>query len=107
MVAPIPKHLLIHDIEYQDYEKTRYGDEYGEKIEVKHVRLDPKSKRVKTANGEEFISQTTLFWDAVNSEACRFHKNGRVIFDGIEMYVGEIGIFYDESKLHHLEVYLR
>lgn len=109
MVAPIKKSLLIHEIEYQDFTEGRYGNDYGEKQTVKHVRLDPKSKRIKTPNGEEFIAQTTLYWDATHSDYCRFHKNGKVIFNGMEMHVGEVAIFYDDrpDKVHHLEVFLR
>ncbi|MDN6288883.1 MAG: putative minor capsid protein [Tetragenococcus koreensis] len=106
MVAPIPKGLLIHEITYEDFKSGRHGDEYLEPQEVKYVRLDAKTKRIKTADGQDIISQTTLFWDAVNSDYCRFHKNGRVTFNGTQMHVKEVGLFHDESKLHHLEVSL-
>ncbi|MCC5894837.1 MAG: hypothetical protein JJU16_05185 [Alkalibacterium sp.] len=106
MVAPIPKSLLIHEITYEDYESGRHGDIYHDPIDVKHVRLESKSKRIKTANGQDIIAQTTLFWDAVNSDECRFHKNGRVTFNGSQMHVKEVHLFHDESKLHHLEVSL-
>ena len=110
MVKPIPKELLIHEVDYEEYKGTgNFGDEWEDSVTIDHVRFEPETKITRDANGEEVKTQGTLFLDAVNTPKFRQMKvNSKVTFDGQEMRVNACDVLYafDPDTPHHYEVEL-
>lgn len=107
MANPIKRRLLIHSIEYkQKQEDDGWGNEYAEPLTIEKVRVEPKTKLVRSGTGESVESTTTVFWDVVFSTPATFVKGSKLTFNGNEMELRQVDEFYDGEKLHHLELRL-
>jgi len=107
LVNPIKRRLLIHSIEYKEkQEDDGWSGEYKEPQTINQVRVEPKTKLVRSGTGESVESTTTIFWDVVFSTPITFVKGSRITFNNNEMELRQVDEFYDGEKLHHLELRL-
>ena len=107
LANPIKRRLLIHSIEYKEkQEDDGWGNEYKEPQTINQVRVEPKTKLVRSGTGESVESTTTVFWDVVFSTPATFVKGSKLTFHGNEMELRQVDEFYDGEKLHHLELRL-
>ncbi|HDR7795315.1 TPA: minor capsid protein [Bacillus luti] len=110
MAKPIRRSILIHTIEYLEYQgedDTWSGSgSYKPAVVIEKVRIEPKKTVVSNGNGDSTVMQTLLFHDAVHSTPITFKEKSKVIFNDKEMTVSTVSDFYDRSRLHHVEVLL-
>ena len=108
MAKPIRKSLLIHEIEYHEYNTDdRFGGGYMTPVTVKHVRVEPKDSYVVDSNGGSINSSTLLIVDATHSTPINLQEQSKVIFDGEEYVVQKVNTFFARSKKpHHWEAVL-
>lgn len=112
MVRQIPKRLLIHTVQYQEYVGTSggwggTGGSYKPAVDYKHVRVEPSTQMLTDSTGNSMTAKAVLFIDMVNSD---YNNNipkekSKVTFEGIEYVVKQVDYLYART-LHHLEVYL-
>ncbi|WP_277630396.1 putative minor capsid protein [Atopococcus tabaci] len=106
MVMPIPAFLLIHTVQYTPPSDGSWGSGNNNPIAIENVRVEPKSDVVQSGVGVAVVSNTTLFWDAVNSTPVDFKEQGTITFQTDTYTIDKINEFFDEEKLHHLELVL-
>lgn len=112
MTKPIPKHLLIHTVQYAEYTGTSggwggTGGSYKPAVAYKRVRMEPSTKLLTDSTGNSVSAKAVLFIDMVNSD---YNNNipkekSKITFEGITFIVGQVDYLYART-LHHLEVYL-
>lgn len=117
---PIPKYVLCHSAVLTiNFAPDKFGKSKGSvSAPLENVRFEPASKHEQSVeiNGHRVTAK--MFFDCVNS-ACALPfvtvggtYDGEVVtsqvvtFNGSDYSVEEIRQFYDDSKLHHLEVLL-
>ena len=110
IIKPIPLHLLIHQVEYEEYlgeDDWEGGSQYEAPINLKNVRLEYSSELNRNNNSEQITYQARLFFDAHHSrpQDVNFVEKSKVTFNGDEMFVKEVHPIYD-VRLHHYEVVL-
>jgi len=109
MIRPIPKRLLIHSVTYEEYkEDDGYGDSFADPIEIKNVRVEPKSAIARSNIREDIEGSTLLFLDRRHSSPfLRPVERSRITFNGRRYEVSSVDEFYaDSDVVHHLEVTL-
>ena len=107
MSKPIPKKLLIHEVKYIPIsQEDSWGNVKSEPIKVSNVRIEDTKRFVQTTTGNKLITATILFWDKTFSTPCEFKVEDKVKWNNMEYTVNEINTYYDEARLHHLEVVL-
>ena len=106
IIRPIPKRLLCHSIEYQEYlGQGNFGESWGDPETIDCVRFEPKTAIRMDANGEEIETQGIIFMDTVNTPNCKPLKvKSKVTFNGIEMRVHACHPYYGFNQVHHYEV---
>lgn len=108
-MRPIPKSLLIHQVTLQ---KTTPGDSfYDEEVPdggtvLKHVRMEPSSKIVRSKDNAEIQLAATLIYDCKNTEPrnITFSVDDIIVFHGQKHRVEVVEPLYDSRKLHHYEL---
>ena len=107
-IKPIPKHLLIHSI---IYEERADGDGWNNEpvsdpITVNNVRVQPSRILSRTSNREEITADHVLFLDRVHSSHFFKMKEGATVkFNGDAWKVETVQTFYDfRQEPHHYEV---
>lgn len=110
---PIPKRLLIHDVTYyppktEDDGSMGSGTE-NQETEIKHVRFEPKRKKLVRPDNSETITNGILFVDYVNSEPfIELHEAGQIEFRGRKLSIVHVNELYTTNQTpHHLEVMLQ
>lgn len=109
MVKPIPLHLLIHTVEYHEYDpNSQFQDSYKTPVSIEFVRVEPSNKLITNSNGESITSKATLFVDATFSNPIpSFVEKSKILFEGKEYYVHAVDTLYAISKTpHHWELTL-
>ena len=110
MVRPIPKQLLIHSVQYREYEQNeRWGERWLDVVPVINVLVKPSTSLTVTATREQVNSQSILFLDAKYSKPfVEMKEKSEVIFNGRTMKVNKVSPFYtfDGDLPHHYEVEL-
>jgi len=106
-VRPIPKNLLIHEVEYREYiQDDRWGDRFGDPVTLRYVRVEPASDLRRDATKESMPSETVLFIDRVHSSPFIEPKEkSKITFRGREYEVHQVKALY-AFGLHHYEVVL-
>jgi len=106
-MRPIPKRLLIHNINHIRNDK----DPFGSPTEVfnnpvKRVRIEPTQKRILGKENTEVQLNSLVFYDCINSnpKGIEFKIEDVIEFNGTNYTVKAIEPLYDESKLHHYEI---
>lgn len=109
-LRPIPKRLLVHEIEYERFEGDGpFGSRWGQRTALKHVRVEPSSQIRRSYEGVDVDIKSVLFIDQTNSkDAVELPTQSKVYWRGLEMVVVECKTFYgfDGETPHHYEVML-
>lgn len=108
-MLPIPLRLLIHEATLYETEKNDYGAEQDKLVAaLKYVRFEPSTRIVHTADNADVQCVATMFVDAVSSwpVGVRVYVGNSVVWEGRRYKVQNVQRFYDENRLHHLEVEL-
>lgn len=107
MVRPIPLKMLIHSVEYEEYDgQGRNGDRFKPPVELKNVLVQPISGVSQQGVSEEKTFNSLLFFDVVHSlPSVNFKPKSRVTFNSETMIVGRVNPIY-AFTLHHYEVEL-
>ncbi|MGN1108192.1 MAG: putative minor capsid protein [Oscillospiraceae bacterium] len=105
-MKPIPKRLLIHSaVLYEVAENSWQETEKKELAKLSRVRIEPSSKMIISSNNRSVTLSATLFYDCRNSLPTIEFKPGYLVeFEGNTYRVEQVEVFYDQQKLHHLEV---
>ncbi|MBU9711065.1 putative minor capsid protein [Evansella tamaricis] len=112
IIRPIPRKLLIHEVEYREYLGSgRNGETWAEDkdmISLKHVRIEPSSEVKRTAYGDERQLHGILFIDHRNSNPnIKPKEKSKVYFNGQEHFVNKVDVIYGLGNTpHHYEVEL-
>lgn len=107
LANPIKRRLLIHSIVYREtQEDDGWGNLFKTPQVINQVRVEPKTKLVRSGTGESVESTTTIFWDVVFSTPITFVKGSKITFNTKEMELRQVDEVYDGEKLHHLELRL-
>lgn len=108
-IRPIPKRLLIHTAEYEQFEENgRYGEEYLPAITLKHIRINFERSFSRAGNTESKSVKALMFFDQANSSAegdFEFKEKSKVTFQGVTMLITRINPLYTDT-LHHYEIEL-
>jgi hypothetical protein len=103
----IPRKVLIHSVTViSGIERDTWGSEKpAAEIIINHVRVEPKAKLVTDKQNRQIKLAALMFYDTVNSSpAYEFSVLDRIKFCGKTYNIAVIDEFYDERKLHHLEI---
>ena len=105
-MKPIPKSLLIHSATlYEVVENSWQETEKKELAKLSRVRIEPSTKMIISSNNRSVTLSATLFYDCRNSQPAVEFKPGYLVeFEGKTYRVELVEVFYDQNKLHHLEV---
>lgn len=69
MVKPIPKKLLIHELEYSECVGSNGWDkEFAEPINIKNVRVQPMTKLVESTNSSRIEATHIIMIDSKHSK---------------------------------------
>ncbi|WP_026582127.1 putative minor capsid protein [Bacillus sp. J33] len=109
MVKPIPKHVLIHTVTYEEWQEgdgitTESG--FLPPITLTNVRVQSLSNIRKNTNSEELLYEAMLFYDMVNSSSSgpfEFVEKSKVTFAGKTMHVKKVNPV-EALALHHYEI---
>ncbi|AST94411.1 hypothetical protein BC6307_17940 [Sutcliffiella cohnii] len=107
-IKPIPKRLLIHIIEYEEFIRDgSFGEEFAPKETISFVLVQPKSELKRDSNGEEVQTRGIIFLDSVNTPKFRrLREKSKIRFKEIEFRVVACDALYalDPIIPHHYEV---
>lgn len=105
MIPPIRLSLLSHAVSYKRLNTDDGWDKtFDEPVEIKRVRVQMTKKLVQTESGYKWHGIATLFHDTKYSTPVEFVRGSKIIFDGQEMTIQDISSYYDDKRLHHLEI---
>lgn len=105
--------MLIHEVIYhpptEEDDGGMGGGEIPEPKAIKHVRFEPKRKKITKIDNSETYTNGILFIDFVNSEPFEMvHENGVIEFNGRKLSIVEVKELYTmDTTPHHLEVMLQ
>ena len=108
-MLPIPLRLLIHEATLNEVERSDYGAEQDKLItQLYHVRFEPSTRIVHTADNQDVQCVAKLFIDGVSSWPVGVSPSvgNSVIWEGRRYKIQAIQRLYDDRGLHHLEVEL-
>lgn len=111
-VPQIPVELLIHSVDYHEYEPGgRYGESWKAPVVLERVRIEPMRKLIRGTSGDQVTSVATLFVDSVHSGPMplpAFSVKSKVVHNGREMFVvAPDPLFaFDPLIPHHWEIAL-
>lgn len=110
-IRPIPKQLLIHDVEIVSEEKDRWGDPIESSLPIKSVRVEHKSAMKQNGNVENVDETLIMYHDTTHSkpfvdfkdkEGTKVqHDNGTYTIVSVEQH------YALDTQIHHQEVVMR
>lgn len=109
-VAPIPKNMLIHSIDYYQHTgRDKWSnDTFSDPVTVSFVRVEPSTSFERNTLDNKQVFNSVIFIDAVNSkhEGINFTERSKVLFKGREMVVKKAIELTQPFKdaLHHWEL---
>lgn len=110
-IKPIPKKLLIHSIEYEEFkEDGSFGEEFEPRETIGNVLVQPKTEIRRDLYEEEVQINAVIFLDATNTPKFKpLKEKSKVHFNGREWRVVSCDALYafDPAKPHHYEVKIR
>ncbi|WP_338788809.1 putative minor capsid protein [Metabacillus sp. FJAT-53654] len=112
IVKPIPKHLLIHTVVYEQFQEgdgitTESG--FLPPVTLSDVRVQALSNIKKNTNSEDLLYDAMLFYDVVNSSSSapfEFTEKSKVNHNGKTMFIEKVNPV-EAIKLHHYEIGLK
>lgn len=110
-IKPIPKRLLIHTIEYEEFVKDgSFGEEFAPRESIESVLVQPKTEIRRDMYQEEIQIDAVIFLDAVNTPKFKpLKEKSKVHFNGREWRVVACDALYTFNPAipHHYEVKIR
>lgn len=109
-IKAIPKRLLIHSIEYEEFAGSgTWDDEFLEPITITGVRVEPVSRLNRSGDSEGEQVSHIVFVDREHSSSFpEFKVRSRITFRGVSREVVDVKPFYTtNSEPHHYEIELR
>lgn len=110
-IKPIPKRLLIHTIEYEEFVKDgSFGEEFAPSETMTGVLVQPKTEIRRDEIQEEVQINAVIFLDATNTPKFKpLKEKSKVHFNGREWRVVacETLFTFNPDKPHHYEVKIR
>ncbi|MRG87002.1 putative minor capsid protein [Salinibacillus xinjiangensis] len=106
-IKPIPKQLLIHTIEYEEFtENNGWDDSWAPPVTIQNVRVEPISRLNRSSNSEGEQANHVVIVDRVHSSHYpEFKEKSKITFDGNSREVVEVKPFYAFGKTpHHYEL---
>ena len=110
-IKPIPKNLLIHDVEIVSEEKDRWGDPIASSLPIKFVRVEYKTAMKQNGNVENVDKTLIMYHDTTHSqpfvdfkgkEGTKVqHNNGTYTIINVEQH------YALDTQIHHQEVVMR
>lgn len=113
MIAkPIPRHLLIHSIIYEEYlsEGDGWDPGYAAPVTIDFVRVQGSDSLKRSSDSVSRDSSLVVFVDRTNSSQIpKFKKQSKVTFDNETYELIDPKPFYDENPEvpHHYELGLK
>ncbi|UOY92896.1 minor capsid protein [Ectobacillus sp. JY-23] len=112
MTRPIPLQLLIHTVEYHQYNgNSTWGEAYKAPVMLYNVLVQsiPSYRRkIGTSEREQENNSSILFFDAVHSyPKVNWQEKSKIVLNGTTYYVANVDEFYGFGTTpHHWEVTL-
>lgn len=112
IVNPIPKHVLIHTVtyeEWQDGDGISTDGGFQAPVTLSNVRVQELSNIRKSTNSEQLLYDAMLFFDVINSSSSgpfEFKEKSKVTFNGKSMVIEKINPV-EALTLHHYEIGLK
>lgn len=109
-IKSIPKRLLIHTIEYEEFIGSgTWDDEFAEPITITGVRVEPVSRLNRSGESEGEQVSHVVFVDRMHSSSFpEFKVRSRITFRGVSReVVGVKPFFAFDSEPHHYEIELK
>lgn len=107
-IKPIPKRVLIHTIEYEEFLKDgSFGEEFAPRESISGVLVQPKTEIRRDEIQEEIQIDAVIFLDAVNTPGFKpLKEKSKVHFGGREWRVVSCAALYtfNPDQPHHYEV---
>lgn len=106
-MRPIRLDLLIHEIEYLEYDgSNEWGEAWKEPILIQRVKVDEGSRLNRTQNTDSIIASSVVFVDGVHSAPkVNWVEKSKIRFKGKEMTVKVVKTFeVIPGMVHHWEV---
>ena len=110
-IKPIPKSLLIHDVEIISEERDRWGDPIESSLPITSVRIEYKTAMKQNGNIENVDKTLIMYHDTVHSspfvdfkgkEGTKVqHGNGVYTIISVEQH------YALDTQVHHQEVVMR
>lgn len=113
MARAIPKHLLVHTVQYHEYKGVEGGwgggsGSFQPPIEYKYVRVQPSTQLFTDSSGNSVTARGLMFIDMRNSDYNNKipTEKSKIVHEGIEFIVGQVDYLHTRT-LHHVEVLLK
>lgn len=109
-IKSIPKRLLIHSIEYEEFlGDDGWDDSFADPITINNVRVNPVSKLSRSNDSEGEQVNHVVFVDRKNSSHFpSFKIKSRITFNDITREVVDVKPYYAfDSEPHFYEIELR
>ena len=111
MIKPIPKRLLPHEVNYQEYNgDSGEGETFKTVITLKNVKIEDNKQFTYTSNGRELTSNATLIYDCINSSGLTNKpiNNSIIEFKSTKYRIINVEVLCADSDIpHHYEVSLK
>ena len=108
VIKAIPKKLLMHIIEYEEFLKDgSFGEQFATMESISFVLVQPKTEMRRDANNEEVQINAIVFLDAVNTPKFKpLKEKSKVHFQGREWRVNACDALFafNPTVPHHYEV---
>ncbi|SEP56899.1 Minor capsid protein [Virgibacillus subterraneus] len=108
-VKPIPRSLLIHEVEYEEYAGSDGWDGgYNPSLTIKNVRVEPVSRLNRSSNSEGVSVSHVVVVDKQHSSIYPpFKVQSRITFEGRSYEIIDAKPFYAFGDVpHHYELEL-
>lgn len=108
-IPQLPKHWLIHTIEYHEYSgPSKFGGEesYKPLIVIEHVRVDLTISNTSNNTSEDVKYTGVIFVDVKNSEnvPANFVQKSKIVIDGRDYKLVNAKPCNSDTALHHWEL---
>lgn len=109
IIRPIPRRLLVHSVEYQEYLGSgRNGDTYADKVIIQRVLIQPSFQVKRTVMGDDRQIKAVIFIDQKHSKPfIEMKPKSKIHYKGKDWIVNACSPIYAFSTTpHHYEVEL-
>lgn len=109
MMAPISRKMLIHNATLNRVVRDKFGTETDELVaQLYYVRLESSSEVIVTSDNANLQCTGKMYVDSVRSIpiGVQIEVGNSIVWNGERYRVQRVASYYDDTRLHHLEVLL-